>query len=223
MNGASPLTILYQDEWLIAVDKPAGQLVHPADIPQEDDQVTMKILRDQIGAQVRAIHRLDRPTTGVLLFSTNRTTTRALSRAFERHQVQKVYHAIIDGHPSSVQWRCEEPLRKSEDAPEKEAATDFQILKKFQNKLALVEALPRSGRYHQIRRHLLHGGTPIVGDYRYTGFERCEELAAKHGLGTRMFLQSKSLTFTHPSSKEEMTITAPEDPLFERLALACFD
>jgi len=54
MNGASPLTILYQDEWLIAVDKPAGQLVHPADIPQEDDQVTMKILRDQIGAQVRA-------------------------------------------------------------------------------------------------------------------------------------------------------------------------
>ena len=91
---ATPLNILYQDEWLVAVDKPAGHLVHPADQPQEDDLVTMKILRDQIGRLVYNVHRIDRPTTGVLLFGIDSSVAKHLHRALERHEVQKTYLAL---------------------------------------------------------------------------------------------------------------------------------
>ena len=213
----SPLTILYQDDWLIAVDKPAGQLVHPAENPQPDDLVTMKILRDQVGEQVNAAHRLDRPTTGVLLFTTQCSATRALGRAFQRHQVQKTYHSIIDGRPTENEWTCEEAIQKNPDSSLREARTDFRVLAHLNDELTLLEANPLTGRYHQIRRHLLHNGTPIVGDYRYASYERSQELSDRYHLETRMLLQCQSLTFPHPVSKEELTITAPPDPFFKRI------
>lgn len=212
-----PLEILYQDDWLVAVDKPAGQIVHPSDLPQATDLITMKILRDQVGCQVQAVHRLDRPTTGVLLFAKGRTITRALSRAFERHQVQKTYHAIVDGVPLSAEWRCEEPIQKSPDHPAREAATTFRVLTLLPGGLTHIEAKPHSGRYHQIRRHLLHCGFPIVGDYRYAGFDRSEELSTSLGLETRMLLQSQRLTFPHPITKERTTVEVPIDPFFKKI------
>ena len=136
-----PLHIIYQDDWLVAVDKPAGQLVHPADNPKEGDQVTMKILRDQIGQHVYNIHRIDRPTTGVLLFGTDRTTARALHRAFERHEIKKTYWAIVSGTPPADNWDCHEPLRKTDDAPEREAYTSFRVLENSAS-LFLIEATP---------------------------------------------------------------------------------
>lgn len=212
-----PLEILYQDDWIIAVNKPAGQLVHPADHPEGSDLVTMKILRDQIGCQVQAVHRLDRPTSGVLLFAKGRTITRALSRAFERHQVQKTYHAIVDGRPPAAEWICEEPIQKTPDLPAREASTGFRVITHLLGDLSLIEARPHSGRYHQIRRHLLHCGIPIVGDYRYAGFDRSNELSNDLGLDTRMLLQSQSLTIPHPITKEPLIIKAPLDPLFQRI------
>ncbi len=211
------LSILYQDDALIAVDKPAGQLVHPADDPKPDDLVTMKILRDQIGQQVNAVHRLDRPTSGVLLFTTDPRSTRALRRSIDQHQVHKTYHAIIDGSPSEDQWTCQEPIQKTPDSPLRDAQTHFRVLSRLAENLTLIEAIPQTGRYHQIRRHLLHCGLPIVGDYRYAGYDRSQELSDLYNLETRMLLQCKSLTFPHPISKKEMTIEAPLDSFIKGL------
>ncbi len=212
-----PLHIIYQDEWLVAVDKPAGQLVHPADNPKEGDQVTMKILRDQIEQHVYNIHRIDRPTTGVLLFGTDRTTARALHRAFEQHEIKKTYWAIVSGTPPADAWDCHEPLRKTDDAPEREAYTSFRVLKNSAS-LFLIEATPHTGRTHQIRKHLLHAGIPIVGDYRYAGIGPSDKIGKQLGTGTRMLLQSRQMEFRHPATAEQTSITAPIDPM---LAL-CF-
>lgn len=212
-----PLHIIYQDEWLVAVDKPAGQLVHPADHPQAEDQVTMKILRDQLGQHVYNIHRIDRPTTGVLLFGIDRNAARSLHRALERHQVKKTYWAVVYGEPPAEAWECRVPLRKTDDAPEREAHTSFRVLHR-NNPLTLLEATPHTGRTHQIRKHLLHADIPIVGDYRYAGVEVSDHLGKQLGTGTRMLLQSHQIEFDHPVLEEPTVITAPVDPCF----LRCF-
>jgi tRNA pseudouridine65 synthase len=210
------LNILYQDDAIVAVDKPAGQMVIPSDSPQPDDEVTMKILRDQIGKRVHPIHRLDRPTSGVLIFSTDQDVARELHFAFEQHRIKKKYLAIIVGHPLRESWTCNEPIQKKEGAPLREAHTDFHLRQKLKNDLSLVEAIPRTGRFHQIRRHLLHLGHPIVGDYRYAGVERCNFLGEQLGTGTRMLLQAKSLCFKHPITGLEILIEAPLDPMIEK-------
>jgi tRNA pseudouridine65 synthase len=217
MSHANQLTILHQDDHLIAVDKPAGQLVHPSDTPQESDLVTMKLLRDQLGQQVQAVHRLDRPTSGVLLFALDPKTAQALHQAFEKHEVQKNYWAIIDGHPSKLNWICREPIQKNDNSPFRTAETEFRTLQHLPHDLTLIEAFPKTGRFHQIRRHLLHIGHPIVGDYRYAGIKRSTELCKNLNIGTRMLLQSKSLTLQHPILKTHLTITAPPDPMIEAL------
>lgn len=207
-----PLSILYRDDRLIAVDKPAGHLVHPADEPSPGDLVTMKILRDQIGQQVHAIHRLDRPTCGVLLFATDKAAAKAASALFESRAVEKTYWAIVDGHPAADRWTTQKALRKTEDAPERSAETRFRVLQRLEGNLALIEAIPRTGRYHQIRRHLLHAGHPIVGDYRYAGRERSDALGERLGTGTRMLLQAKQLTLPHPITGEPLKIQSPTAP-----------
>ncbi|MDA7650949.1 pseudouridine synthase [Akkermansiaceae bacterium] len=206
-----PLDILYQDHVIVAVDKPAGQMVIPADKPQEGDEVTMKILRDQIGKRVHPIHRLDRPTSGVLIFATDPEVARELHFAFEQHEVEKVYWAVIVGRPLADEWTCEEPIQKKEGAPHRSARTDFKVLQPIKGNLTLIEAFPKTGRFHQIRRHLLHVGHPIVGDYRYAGVERCDYLGELLGTESRMLLQAKSLRLRHPVTGEELLIEAPLD------------
>jgi len=211
------LSLLYEDEWIVAVNKPAGQLVHPAEVPAEGDLVTMKLLRDQIGQQVYVIHRLDRPTSGVLLFATDQEAARTMHAAFENREVEKVYWAVVDGMPAAEQWTCQEPIRKGDDQKERAAETTFEVLEVLAGNMALVEARPKTGRFHQIRRHLLHAGTPIIGDYRYAGIERCVQLGATLGTGTRMLLQARSLQFQHPQSGSGLLIEAPVDPLIQQL------
>ncbi|MBR9760987.1 tRNA pseudouridine(65) synthase TruC [bacterium] len=199
------------------MDKPAGQMVIPSDKPQPDDEVTMKILRDQIGQQVYPIHRLDRPTSGVLLFATDRDVARELHFAFERHEVHKAYLAVIDGFPDQDQWNCRQPLAKNATSEAKPAETHFRVLQKIPPELTLIEASPKSGRFHQIRRHLALEKLPIVGDYRYAKIERCDQLGAKYSIATRMLLQAKSLKLHHPVTREDLTIEAPLDPLIQKL------
>lgn len=221
-SSAKPLDILYRDEWLVAVDKPAGHLVHPADAPKEDDLVAMKILRDQIGQRVYNIHRLDRPTCGVLLFGIDRNAARALHRALERHEVDKRYWAVAAGHAPDERWECRQPLQKDESSPVRNAYTSFRRLDHTRPAaleqeqipdLTLIEATPHTGRYHQIRRHLLHCSLPIVGDFRYAGIDPSHHLGQLLDTGTRMLLQAKSLAFTHPVTGEHLAIEAPAEPL----------
>jgi tRNA pseudouridine65 synthase len=211
------LEILYRDDSIIAVNKPAGQLVHPSDHPHPDDEVTMKILRDQIGQPVHALHRIDRPTCGVLLFTTDPGIVRILRPAFDNQLIEKTYLAVVMGHPREDTWTCRESLRKKEGAPVREAQTDFKILERLPSQLALLEAKPRTGRFHQIRRHLLHTGHPIVGDYLYAGISRCDELGARLGTGTRMLLQAREITLAHPLTGIPLTIIAPIEPTIQKL------
>lgn len=220
-----PLHILYEDEWIVVVDKPAGQLVHPANEPQEGDQVTMKILRDQIGQHVYTIHRLDRPTTGVLLFAKDQAIAKPLHQALERHEFTKTYYAVCHGLPPTDRWESRQPLQKHEQAPLKDAHTSFHKLHSTEHPaldnldtstLSLIEATPHTGRYHQIRRHLQLTGIPITGDYRYSGIEQSDLLGKLLKTEARMLLQAKSLKITHPVNQEPLKITAPLDPFIRK-------
>ncbi|MDG2123766.1 MAG: RluA family pseudouridine synthase [Verrucomicrobiales bacterium] len=219
-----PLDILYQDDWLVAIDKPAGHLVHPASEPKEGDLVAMKLLRDQIGKRVYPIHRLDRPTSGVLLFGLEKGAARKLHKALAAHDFDKLYWAVIQGKAPAGQWQCHEPIQKGDRPPGREAHTSFRVLESRRPEtlasvagqfggdgdvITLIEAIPHTGRFHQIRRHLLHAGRPIVGDYRYAGIETSDRLGGLLETGTRMLLQAKSLTLAHPVSGEILTLDAP--------------
>jgi tRNA pseudouridine65 synthase len=225
------LNILYQDEWLVAIDKPAGHLVHPAEAPQEGDLVAMKILRDQIGERVHTIHRIDRPTSGVLLFGIEKAAARKLHKALASHDFDKSYWAVVQGKAPADQWECHEPIQKDEDAPARDAHTSFRVLESRKVEalasvaeqldgqgdiLTLIEAIPHTGRFHQIRRHLQHIDIPIVGDYRYAGIETSDKLGELLGTDTRMMLQAKELTIDHPVTGEKLTIKAPTSPNFQR-------
>ena len=205
------LSILHQDDWLIAVDKPAGYLVHPSSDPKPEDLVVMKILRDQIEQKIHVIHRLDQPTSGVLLFATHQAAAKKLRRAFEMREVAKTYLAMVLGHPSRDEWICEEALVKNEGDLAQLARTSFSVMERLSENLSLVEARPETGRFHQIRKHLLHEGHPIVGDFRYHDIDECFAMGKKLGIGTRMLLQAKTLELTHPMTREKLIIEAPLD------------
>jgi len=190
--------------------------VHPAANPQADHIVMMKIVRDHLKCHVYPIHRLDRPTCGVLLFGIDKQVAKQLHRAFERQETQKIYHAVVEGIPSETQWSCNQPLQKETGQPIRSALTEFKLLDSTiieQEAISLIEARPKTGRFHQIRRHLLHAGFPIVGDYRYVDIERCELLSQKFNLDQRMLLQAKTLHFKHPLTNEAIILHSPRDPL----------
>jgi tRNA pseudouridine65 synthase len=218
----TPLRYLYQDEFLVAIDKPAGMIVHPGREPEGPEWIAMKRLRDELGQPVYPIHRLDRPTSGVLLFALDRATSTRVQQAFELRQVEKSYLAVVCG-VTEADWCCEIPLRKSPEEPELAARTAFQRLAVAEGfagdpelRLSLLRADPFTGRFHQIRRHLQQAGFPIVGDYRYAGRERSDELGAVLGTGTRMLLQAKSLRLVHPWQGGPLEIVAPPDEDFGR-------
>lgn len=208
----------------MAIDKPAGMLVHPVGDEVGPEWIAMKCLRDQLGCRVFPVHRLDRPTSGVLLFALDKQTAGLAQQAFERRKVVKTYHAIVCGI-SPQAWVCETPLRGDNEGDWLAARTSFVSLAVTREsffaadptlRLTLLEASPSTGRFHQIRRHLLEAGMPIVGDFRYAGLERSYELGEMLGTGTRMLLQSKCLELLHPHTGEALRIEAPVDVDFRR-------
>lgn len=217
----TPLTILFEDEHLVAIDKPAGMIVHAGRDPEGPEWIAMKRLRDQLGRQVYPVHRLDRPTSGVLLFALDARTNGLTQKSFEQRRVVKTYHAIVCGIAPEA-WCCETPLSATPDEPLKEARTEFRRLRSSTVsgdpalKLSLIEVQPRTGRFHQIRRHLLEAGFPIVGDFWYAGQERSFELGERLGSGTRMLLKAMVLELPHPHTGELLRIEAPEDEEFRR-------
>ena len=118
---------------------------------------------------------------------------------------------------NSTQFRSSRPFRQKQ-IPSSPAETFFRVLEKQAQQLALIEAFPNSGRFHQIRRHLLGSGHPIVGDFRYREHNLCKEFGERMGIGTRMLLQAKSLEFCHPITQVRLVIEAPIDPCIKHLA-----
>ena len=217
--NAPPLRILYLDDYLVAIDKPAGMIVHPGRDEDAPEWIAMKRVRDELGRPVQVLHRLDRPTSGVLIFALDKKTCGIVQQDFEKRRVEKTYLAVVCGI-TAEQWLCETPLQKSPEEPALPARTHFERVaiappSSFAAdpalSLSLLRVSPTTGRFHQIRRHLLQADLPIVGDYRYAGRDRSDELGATLGTGTRMLLQAKELRLSHPYTGQPLHIAAPMD------------
>lgn len=214
----TPLEILYRDDELIAVNKPAGMLVHHG--WARDGAPALQLLRDQIGKHVFPVHRLDRATSGVLLFAHSGELARMVQGDFDAHSVDKRYLALCRGHDADLR-EVDHPLAKERGAPLQPSITDFSLLGSFE-RYGLYEAHPRTGRLHQIRRHLKHASHPIIGDVRYGKGEHNRIFRERFGFH-RLALHALQLQLPHPRSRELLTLRAelPQDfaDLLERLGL----
>jgi len=224
VEGAVPpmLPVLFEDEAVLAVNKPAGLVTHPT-YKHPDGTVWDAVLRRQtaLGEQRPCLlHRLDRDTSGVLLFAKTYRARRAIVRQFERRTVHKVYLALVAGQLQPPAGEIDAPLARdpldrrrtivvAEGQP---ARTGYHTLA-ARGGFALVRALPLTGRTHQIRAHLASAGAPLVGDARYLPAE--SEAAA---LASQSMLHAWQLTFTHPTHEAPHTITAPLPQDFVALA-----
>ncbi|MFN7135499.1 MAG: RluA family pseudouridine synthase [Myxococcales bacterium] len=198
------LPILYRDEALIAVDKPSGLLVHRG--WGQAAEILVELLEAQLGAKVYPVHRLDRATSGVLLLGLSSDVARRMQAQFEAHTICKRYLALVRGRPPAS-FEVDHPVPRSEDGPRVPAQTAFRTLESVGH-LSVVLAEPRSGRLHQIRRHLKHVSHPIIGDANYGKGALNRELRARCGLA-RLALHASSLAFTHPLEDRRVVVSAP--------------
>lgn len=229
------LEILFQDDYLVAVNKPAGLLVHRSAIDRHETRFALQLVRDQIGRRVYPVHRLDKPTSGVLLFALDVETARRLTAAFTAGEVSKRYLAVVRGHPDeqgTVDYPLLEPLdkmtdrRARQDKPAQPAITDYRRLATVElpvrvdryptSRYALIEAAPRTGRKHQIRRHMKHIFHPVIGDTTY-GKARHNRLFTERFGSTRLLLHAQHLAFVHPASGQSLALSAPLDEIFGRV------
>jgi tRNA pseudouridine65 synthase len=197
------IDILYRDEDLVAVNKPSGLAVHRG--WSDDDEFAMTLVRDQLGQWVYPVHRLDRGASGVLLFGLSSQAARALCGRFERHEVHKRYVALVRGAPPEEQL-IDHPLRPDNSDVAQAAQTRVRRLSQH-GRYAWIEALPQSGRLHQIRRHLKHVSCPIIGDVRYGKGEH-NRLFREHYDLHRLALHAAQLRVRAPNGTE-LDIAAP--------------
>lgn len=202
-----PLHILHRDEALCAIMKPSGLAVHRGWAAA--DHYALDLLRDQLGARVYPVHRLDQPTSGVLVFALSPASASALGEALMAGTVDKRYLALVRGIAPEA-MRLEHPVKDERGEP-RPAVTDLRRLWIFRRRYSLVEARPRTGRTHQIRRHMKHLSCPIIGDTSYGKSEHNRLFASEFGL-TRLALHAAAIGFVHPATGAPITITAPLPP-----------
>jgi tRNA pseudouridine65 synthase len=200
------LRFLYRDEHLVVADKPAGLAVHRGWAPEHD--VAMMRVRDALGAHVYPVHRLDRGTSGVLVFALSAEIANLLARLFSTGAVEKTYLALVRSVPPES-GLIDHPLPPGEDRaePRVPARTSF-IRREVFGRYSLVEAQPETGRLHQIRRHLKHISCPIVGDVRYGKGEHNRLFRETFDLH-RMFLHAARIRFPHPATGTLLDVQAP--------------
>jgi tRNA pseudouridine65 synthase len=197
-------SILYRSTALVAVDKPSGLAVHRG---QSRDPVhALELVRDTVGSYVYPVHRLDRATSGVLVFALSDDAARVLGAAFAGGSVEKRYLALVRGNPPD-RAVVDHPLSQDDGKPPQAALTEVFTRARY-GRYALVEAAPKTGRTHQIRRHLKHLSCPIIGDVRYGKGEHNRLFRTKFGLH-RLALHATSLTLVDPATRESVTIRAP--------------
>ncbi|NOQ29630.1 MAG: tRNA pseudouridine(65) synthase TruC [Helicobacteraceae bacterium] len=226
------LEILYKDEYLVVINKPTSLLVHKSMIDSKEIYFAMKILRDQIGQWVYPIHRLDKPTSGVLLFALDSHTASLLNEQFSSHTIIKKYIAVVRGyinesgfidHALSIK---NDKIADKSSCNEKEAQEaqtkytkldtvelDVAVGKYDKTRYSLVELEPLTGRKHQLRRHMKHLSHHILGDTKYGRGEH-NKMVRKHYNMNRLLLHATSLEITHPYTKERVTFNASLDKTF---------
>ena len=212
---AGELTILYEDAHLLAVDKPAGMLIHPSHATMTGTLANRVIAHYQKTGQQAAYHpltRLDRDTFGIVLLAKNSHVHAKLQEI----PVQKTYHALVFGGPAEDTGTIDAPIARRplpsllrEIRPDgKPSVTEFAVLSRGE-KLCKLALRPVTGRTHQLRVHCAHMGYPILGDPQY-GSEAAKGLSATLGLHTQM-LCAKTLEFTHPITGEMLVLTSKMD------------
>ncbi|MEZ9510453.1 tRNA pseudouridine(65) synthase TruC [Vibrio breoganii] len=229
------LEIIYQDEFIVAVNKPAGMLVHRSWLDKHETQFVMQTLRDQIGQHVFPLHRLDRPTSGVLVFALSSEVASQMMPMFAEHQMQKTYHAIVRGwieEGDRLDYALKVELDKIADKfadKEKEAQqaiTDFRPLAKIEvpfstgrfptSRYCLMELQPLTGRKHQLRRHMKHLRHPIVGDTTH-GDGKHNRLFKENLASDRLLLHASRLEFEHPFTGVRLVLEAKFDETWRQL------
>lgn len=230
--------ILFSDEHIIVINKPAGLPVLP-DGWEKDAPYLVKMLEAEYG-KIWTVHRLDKFTSGAIVFARTAEAHRSLNIQFEKHEVKKVYHALVEGRPRWDEHTARHPLRANvghkhrtivDNRTGKPSVTHFRVLHRFDG-FSLLEALPETGRTHQVRVHAAELGHPLLGDSLYGAHETKsgQDLAAmveaseagidprrlldpRSSIISRPALHARSLTFTHPATGETLTFKAeyPED------------
>lgn len=218
------LEIVYQDDHLIAINKPHGLLVHRSSIANDAKEFALQLLRDQVNRHVSPVHRLDRKTGGLLLFAFEKDVEIAMHQQFQAAEVKKKYLAVLRGHAPD-QMDIDYPLAK-ENGTMQEAFTSFITLKraelnvpfgKFQtSRYSLVEASPTTGRMHQLRRHFAHIFYPIIADRKH-GCNKQNKFFKEQWEMTTMLLHASELTFLHPVTKQEVHLKANVQAEFLRV------
>ncbi len=226
------LPVIYQDKFIIAIHKPAGLLVHKSPIDKYETRYAMKLLRDQIDQWVYPVHRLDKPTSGLLLFALHSEIASQISKSFENRLIDKSYQAIVRGFsPDSgtIDHALKEiavfkHLQKTvEQKQAQEAQTHFKTLDRFElpisdgrfpsSRYSLVSLKPTTGRKHQLRRHMKHISHPIIGDVKY-GKGSHNRLFQENFHANRLLLAATELSFTHPVSNELISLNCPLEASF---------
>lgn len=226
------LSIIHQDTALVAINKPSGLLVHRSRIASDAQQFAVQQLRDQIGQRVYPVHRLDRPTSGILLFALNADIARQMSALFASRQVSKMYHAVVRGfveEHGQIDYALKEELdaiadkQARTDKEAQHAVTDFMTLARVElpykvskqhdtTRYSLLQLSPKTGRKHQLRRHLAHIRHPIVGDTTH-GDGRHNEFFRRYFNTHRLLLAATGLEFTHPQNGNviNLRVDVPEE------------
>lgn len=229
LTTTTMLEIIYQDQHLVAVNKPAGWLVHRSWLDRKEKVVVMQTVRDQIGQRVYTVHRLDRPTSGVLLLALSSDVARSLSQQFEQHQMQKTYHAVVRGYVMDdgvIDYALTEELDKIADkysSPDKApqpAVSHYRTLAQAEmpvaigryptSRYSLLELAPQTGRKHQLRRHMSHIRHPIIGDSAHGDLRQNRGMGA-HFSCSRLMLHASRLCLTHPVNGKELSLQARWD------------
>ncbi|WP_318464502.1 tRNA pseudouridine(65) synthase TruC [Photobacterium leiognathi] len=232
------LEILYRDEYLIAVNKPAGMLVHRSWLDSHETIFVMQTLRDQIGQHVFPLHRLDRPTSGVLLFGLSSEIAAEMMPMFAGRDMHKTYHAVVRGwikeaavldYPLKVELDKIADKNASEEKEAQPAVTAYEPLATVETDIAvgrystsrycLVEMKPETGRKHQLRRHMHHLSHHIIGDVNH-GDGRHNRMFREHYDCHRLMLHASRLQFAHPITGEPIDIRADIDETWQRVMSA---
>lgn len=225
------LEILYRDEHVVAVNKPPGLLVHRTRIDARETRFLLQILRDQIGRHVYPVHRLDKGTSGVVVFALHPDAARRMAAAFREERVRKTYLAVVRGY-APIHLVVDHALRDRRDsfAPRvvrvRNAITEVWCLACAEipvavgryptGRYSLVACRPRTGRKHQIRRHLKHLRHPVIGDANYGDGAHNRFFRDQFGT-TGLLLAAAAIRFEHPFGDEELDIRAPLPESFRRI------
>ncbi len=232
------LPVLYQDEYLVAVNKPSGLLVHRSDIARHETENAMKTVRNQLRQWVYPFHRLDRSTSGVLLFGLDQETARRMTQFFTDDKISKSYLAVVRGYTREEE-RIDHPLKErrdrmadqkaDKDKPAQQAITAYRRLATVElpqpvgryatARYSLVQVKPQTGRNHQIRRHMKHIFHPVVGDTTY-GDGKQNDFFRKNFNCDRLLLHAGRIEFTHPFTCGRIVIQAALDEKFRTLLKA---